>query len=451
MSFVRHVFGPDEFFLVDAEGRALVYVPLRGVVLEVNDVGRRALLPDGDPQQRESLLGAIASSVQSRPLHRLGKDQPRAREFRPYSVGLCLTDRCQLACRYCHADSGPGGSTTLARDACEAALRFASKNAHELDKCLEVSFPGTGEPTQAWDTMNHLVALVEDLTRDHPPGHKISMSTNGVFSRSRAEYIADHFTGVSLSMDGPADIHDAQRPAANGRGTFEDVFATASYFAGREFLFSIRATVTEIGVDRLSEVWDFFERHFPGVPVGFERMNPIGRGHASSLRPPSAERFDAAFERLFAEAGRHSGLLVNSGVGKLNLLQSAFCKSLSFPCMTITPSGAVSACTRDGAPDLFHYGQWNAETRAFDIDMDKVTKFRELSVDSFAECADCFAKYHCAGDCYDLRNAGVRRCSTNRRMIALDLVNKLDHNRSVTSVSQADPRFRMISQKLHHR
>jgi len=333
----------------------------------------------------------------------------------------------------------------------KAALDFAYANAVAAGKCLEVSFPGTGEPTEAWPQMTAIVNYVEGLTQHHEPGLKISMSTNGVFGREKAKFIADHFTGVSLSMDGPAEIQNAHRPSAFGFGTFDSVFKTASYFFDRGFLFSIRATVSSLSVDRMSEIWDFFEKYFPGVAVGFERMNPLGRGRACAIRPPSIHDFNRNFERLFAEADRHKGLLLNSGVGKLNQLQSAFCKSLSYPCMTITPDAKISACTRDGAPDYFHYGCWNATTRSFDVDMDKVAYFRSITVDRFPECADCYAKYHCAGDCFDLRKAGIRRCLTNRRMIMLDLLHKLDHDRSITSVTQADPRYKEISERLYHK
>jgi uncharacterized protein len=201
----------------------------------------------------------------------------------------------------------------------------------------------------------------------------------------------------------------------------------------------------------MSEIWDFYEMHFPGVPVGFERMNPLGRGRLCAIRPPTMQEFNRSFEQLLAEADRHRGLLLNSGVGKLNQLQSAFCKSLSYPCMTITPDAQITACTRDGAPAFFHYGRWNSATRSFDVVMDKVRQFRRITVDHFPECTNCFAKYHCAGDCYDLRRAGIRRCATNRRMIMIDLLYKLDHDRSITSITQADPRYQEISRKLHHK
>ena len=447
----RHVVDEEEIFFVEADGRQIVYVPLRGTVMEVNSTAGHALLPGGSETDRAKILREITNCISSSPKAQLGKDLSRSDGFSPYAVGLCLTNTCSLACAYCHADSGPAGSVFLPVEVGKAAVCLAYCNAVAAQKCLELSFPGTGEPTEAWSSMSQLVTYVESLTRDHKPGHKISMSTNGVFSREKAEFLTDHFSGISLSMDGPPDIQNAHRPSANGSPTFDAVFATAAYFYEKQFLFSIRTTVSELSVNRMSEIWDFFEEHFPGVPVGFERMNPLGRGCTSAIKPPSACDFDRNFEGLLREADRHKGLLLNSGVGKLNLLQSAFCKSLSYPCMTITPDGRVTACTRDGAPEYFHYGRWNAGTQTFDVDMDKVKQFRAMTVDTFPECQDCFSKYHCAGDCYDLRRAGIRRCSTNKRMIVLDLAHKLDHDRSITSVTPADPRYLAISRKLHHR
>jgi len=443
----RRICRDEELFVIEHNKRFLIYAPLRRSILEVNETAASALANSTiDSRFEEELCAAIAD----KPRITLPSRHSESDDFRPYAVGLCLTDKCNLACHYCHANSGINGHRRLPWEIAQAALDLVIANGVSNRSCVEVTFPGTGEPTQSWDALARAVTYVLDKTTTHPPGCKISMSTNGVFSRSHAEFIADHFTAVSLSLDGPADIHNAHRPCANGEGSFSAVVDTANYFFQRGFLFSIRATVSELSVNRMEEIWDFFEKHFPGVAVSFERMNPLGRGADSSLRPPSTRQFTQAFERLLNEAPKHKGLLLNSGIGKLNQIRTCFCKSLSYPCMTVTPDGKVSACQRDGSPTFFHYGYWDNERKAFSIDSQKVRFFRSLTVQRFPECVTCFAKYHCAGDCYDLRRAGIRRCSTNKRIILMDIFSKLDFDKSITSVTLDDPRYLAMSQRLHH-
>lgn len=444
---VRRILSNEEIFVIEHKERFLIYAPLRRSILEVNAAAAASLIKQ---EITGPFAAAICAAVAENPKIVLPSRHSKSGEFEPYSVGLSLTDKCNLACAYCHANSGINGQRQLSWEIAQAALDFVIANGVRNGSCVEVTFPGPGEPTQAWDVLTRAVAYSLDKTAAHAPGCKISMSTNGVFPRSKAKFIADHFTAVSLSLDGPADIHNAHRPGANGKGSFPAVFATANYFFKRGFLFSIRVTVSELSVSRMAEIWDFFETHFPGVAVSFERMNPLGRGAHSALRPPSAREFSRQFEGLMADGEKHKGLLLNSGIGKLNQIRTCFCKSLSYPCMTVTPDGQVSACQRDGSPKFFHFGYWDEEAHAFSINPERVKFFRSLTVETFPECVDCFAKYHCAGDCYDLRRAGIRRCSTNKSVILLDLFNKLDFDKSITSVTRNDPRYLAMSKRLHH-
>ncbi len=446
----RVLVGGEELFIVPSGERRVLYAPLRGAILEINEAAARALVSDAEGARSSPWFEPSWQTILRQPKAEVSRDRGADQPFEPYAVGLCLTDRCNLACTYCHADASAVGATRLSTRAAEAAIDFAFANAVKHEKCLEVTFPGPGEPTQAMDLLRGIVEHVERIAEHHPQGHRISMSTNGIYGSRVAEYITDHFTAVSLSFDGPKAIHDAQRPARDGGGSFERVLETARFLFRKRFLFSIRATVTELGVDRLREIWDFFQTEFPGIPVGLERMNPLGRGETSRLRPPAPTAFDAAFEELLRTVGGTEGLLLNSGVGKLNQVRGVFCKSLGYPCMTVRPEGNVTACQRDGAPDFFYYGRWNDERAAFEFDESRIGFFRTLGVESYPECVGCFAKYHCAGDCQDLRLHGIRRCSTNRRMLVVDLLNKIDHDRSITSVTQDDPRFRSLSRRLHH-
>jgi uncharacterized protein len=445
MKSLRRLIKEEELFLISKMKRHILYVPLRGMIFEINDAAA-ALFYDTDIKlEKDQFFQQISAQLLEEKKISVASKNNRITSFEPYTVGVSLTNKCNLSCVYCHADSGPKGSLFLKWEIAKAAIDFAYDNAKRKNKCLELSFPGTGEPTQAWDLLRMAISYAEEITKHYKPGVKIVMSTNGVFRSQCAEYIADHFTGISLSLDGPRDIQDRHR----GIGTFDAVFSNASLWYKRKFLFSIRVTVSELSVDRMSEIWNFFEEHFPGTAVSFERMNPLGRGSYSAVRPPSISRFNKNFEKLMTEADNHKGLLLNSGIGKLNQIRTAFCKSFSFPSMTVTPDGHITACTRDGSPESFYYGKWNENKKSFDIDMDKVIKFRSTNVDTFEECISCFGKYHCGGDCYDLRRAGIRRCATNKRMIFKDILNKLDYDKSISAISKENPNYVELTSKIY--
>lgn len=185
------------------------------------------------------------------------------------------------------------------------------------------------------------------------------------------------------------------------------------------FRFVLRPTVSQYGLDHIEELLSFYKMEFPGIPVGFEAINPLGRASnemcGGKVLVPNHEQFAKKITELLEREG--SEKILNSGASRLGELRKSFCKALSMPGFNITPWGEISACQRDGAPDFFKYGYYDPQREEFVLDEERIKYFRSLSVDSYPECAECIAKYHCAGDCTDLRRAGIKRCEINTRMV----------------------------------
>ena len=154
-------------------------------------------------------------------------------------------------------------------------------------------------------------------------------------------------------------------------------------------------------------------------------LNPLGRGtdcNAGSVLYPNEKLFAESLITLRSLTGTNS--VVNSGAGRVGELKRSFCKALAMPTMNITPDGRILACQRDGAPKFYEYGHYDFKAHKFILNDDRIEAFRSITVDLFPECKTCIAKYHCAGDCNDLRRAGVTRCTVNKTLI---LSNILEH------------------------
>ena len=72
--------------------------------------------------------------------------------------------------------------------------------------------------------------------------------------------------------------------------------------------------------------------------------------------------------------------------------------------MCVTSAGEVSACYEVTNPDdiradKFFFGKWNESEHRFHFDEQRLGWLRNQTVDRFADCSDCLAKWHCAGDC----------------------------------------------------
>jgi len=129
------------------------------------------------------------------------------RRPRMFSIQIMLNYTCNLKCAYC---SAPRSKEVLELAALKEILRYLKKTG-----TLQISYAG-GEPTIHPD-------YSEIIRLSRKSGFYITVSTNGFDSApiiGAAEETRPHF--VSVSLDGPADIHDRCR----GAGTWERALTT---------------------------------------------------------------------------------------------------------------------------------------------------------------------------------------------------------------------------------
>ena len=256
-----------------------------------------------------------------------------------------------------------------------------------------------------------------------------SMATNGCFGNTVRRYIVDNSINISLSFDGPEHIQNLHRPQKDGSGSFEAVFATAKYFHRNSFPFAIRATVSNYSLNYLEEIVDFFSTELPGIMVGLEPLLPTGRARKNSdLSPPNDQEFARRLVEILDYAKGKSITLGSSGSVEYNSVRCVFCTSVAVPNWTVKPEGTIAACTRDDAPEIFEYGFYDTINDKLVLHKDAMNKIRDLNVTKYQECADCFAKYHCAGDCPDRRLSCRVSCDSIRQVGSHILNQKIDAN-----------------------
>ena len=255
---------------------------------------------------------------------------------------------------------------------------------------------------------------------------ELSMATNGILNRTKREYIKEHLSWLSLSFDGPEDIQNSHRPFPSGKASYPIVYETAKYFHETKMPFAIRATVSAKSVNRLLEIIEFFNSEFPSVGIGIEPLHKIGRGCTSSAGAPDMRLFATEFIKVMKYAKEKKIKLVNSGVGRSNEIRTSFCKSLSSPAFNVSFDGNLTACQRDGGtlPE-FKYGEWNKKKQKFEWDENQIRSVRKIATTLEPKCIRCFARYHCAGDCLDIKLAGSNRCEFNREIVRHFLTERL--------------------------
>jgi len=397
-----------DYWYIASDGRPLIfYAPEYKLALALNS-------PNLDVVARSGLPSFI--------LERLARREPIAPITPPataFHLGLGLTRDCTLACRYCHADAGR--RQVISRNTLQKTIDYAFGRAKSTPKrVLSVSFAVGGEPTLEWDLFTTTVLALKE--RAHEVNRVfLSMTTNGYYNDIKRRFIADNFDVVTVSLDGPPSIHDLHRPTRAGRPSYDAVAETVKFLvAAGSVRIAVRATVSAMSAPLLPMIVEHFVEQFgTAITISFEPLVKIGRAAANDdATVPDM----TVYTNNFLEArriGRSLGVHVTSSGASIRRLVARFCGAMAIPSFAVCIDGRVTACHRDQDAVDYGYGQITP-TGEIVIDESRLEGLARLN-DLPPQCSTCFAKWHCAGDCPDLRRIGWSRCEFNRALVYDDI------------------------------
>lgn len=138
------------------------------------------------------------------------------------TVLVKLASRCNLDCGYCYVyhmgdDGWRAQPKRMAQEVVEAvSMRLAELQASQAQP-FSVVFHG-GEPLLLGP--ERFAAACRSLRRALPETCALHLQTNGLLlSDVILDACAEHDVGISISLDGPAAVHDRNRPDRQGRGS----------------------------------------------------------------------------------------------------------------------------------------------------------------------------------------------------------------------------------------
>ncbi len=223
---------------------------------------------------------------------------------------------CNLDCTYCFfLDKEllyPGSTFRMTDDVLESYIRELIE-AHRSSE-VTVAWQG-GEPTiMGVDFYRRAVAYQEKYKK---PGMTFenTMQTNGTLLDDEwCEFFKEHDYLIGLSLDGPRELHDANRVDKGGRPTFDKVMRGLRLLQKHGVDFNILTTVNRVTGDHPVEIYRFLRdeagtKWMQFIPV-VERVNADGRtlyqeGAEVSEHSVSAEQFGAFLIGVFDEWVHH--------------------------------------------------------------------------------------------------------------------------------------------------
>jgi uncharacterized protein len=312
---------------------------------------------------------------------------------------------CNLRCTYCYAGGGTyGGEARLMPPALSArAARFLVEASGERSTVTLVLFGG--EPLLNLPALEAAVREGEAAAATLGKTLVISITTNGTrFTDEALDFLAEHRVGVSVSIDGPPDVHDVNRryAGAHSSGTHADVVAGVARLRARTGRSpAARVTLTPDQWHRVPEVFDYV-LGLRFVEVGIAPTSPT-RAALLPTREQEASLiagFTELAERFTKEAARGRVLPFSNLLDVLARLHAGDVKRV--PCgaglgyLALDAQGRFYVCHRLAGMERFEVGDIESG-----IDHAKIRAcLAEQAAPRRDACAACWARSLCAGGCH---------------------------------------------------
>jgi len=321
-----------------------------------------------------------------------------------HALSLAVAQKCNLGCSYCYAEQGRfgGPAQNMARETAFQAVELLVTGA-EPGARLNLAFMG-GEPLVNRDVLRETTRHAASFAEQHQRTIGFSITTNGtLLTASDAEFFEEFGFAVSVSIDGPRDVHDRLRPFADGRGSFDRIMHNVRPLLAlqRRMQVSARVTVTPRNLGLRETLDELVAAGFHSVgfapmlaaPSGTDEMHEqsfevmlgelIDCGHeferrsAAGRRYPFANLLNALKE---IERGTHRPYPCGAGAGYLGL----------------AADGELAACHRFVGDEA---GKMGSLREGID-GAARAEWLAERHVHRQEPCSGCWARYLCGGGCH---------------------------------------------------
>jgi len=417
-----------EFHRFDGAGREFLYVVPAGAVFEMDAAVSTIIeiLADGTASH-EDLAAALSKHGytfdqacelveelhEARVLVKTGSQPERLEappaDFPLQSLVMNLTNQCNLSCTYCYefgADkvaTPEGKPKFMDLETAKASVDFLLSSSAGR-KAVHITFFG-GETLMNFPLLKQVVEYASEQASRQDRSVDFSLTTNAtLLTPAIIQFLSDHRIGVTVSMDGPPEMHDKLRVFANGRGSYDIVAPKVKALIEGHKTRPIVARVTLTnGVSDVVRIYRHLKDEMGFHEVGFAPVT-TSPDRLYAINEPGMDRVLDQFHALadeyleYALRGELHGF-TNVSDTIAELYQGV---NKSHPCgaglglMGVGPSGDIAPCHRFVDSDTHALGNI-----ATGLDKEKQTQFLDRGhINGKYDCHTCFARPLCAGGCH---------------------------------------------------
>ncbi len=189
---------------------------------------------------------------------------------------MVVTLRCNQRCEYCQVSCEDDVAYKFDMTP-EVARNIVDYIFMSPSKEIKIEFQG-GEPLLNWKTVTSTIEYAEEKNKTAGKKLDFVLCTNlTLIEEEQLNFLKEHKVYISTSLDGPKQIHDANRVLRVGGGTYDQVIKKlemARSICGEDQVAALM-TATSVSVDDFKPVIDEYIRlGFDGV--FFRALNPYG-------------------------------------------------------------------------------------------------------------------------------------------------------------------------------
>ena len=321
------------------------------------------------------------------------------------TMALFVTQTCNLKCVYCFGEGGEYGTGgTMEEKTALQAVDWLIEQSREKKK-INIVFFG-GEPFLNFPLMKIVMQYAQQRVNEVEKKISFHVTTNATLLNDDViSFLEKHNVNVTISIDGPKEIQDMQRPFAKGKGSFDVILPKIKKLLKALPETRGHAVIAET-TDPILVTESLKEIGFPRITTAIMSTS-LFEGESCQVKP--TKELSKIFNMMELEAETWINHTKNKDLNSLkeliingNLYEGIFFilhnKKIHYPCgaglgyVGVSCSGDVYLCHRFVGLDRYKLGNVFMK----DLDRDIYHKSPRTFI---KECAGCFAQYYCAGGC----------------------------------------------------
>lgn len=327
---------------------------------------------------------------------------------RKREISFFITTYCNLACTYCVNDTkNVSKQKSIDLDFAKAGLEdffFKRPDLFGFNN-NSIRFYAIGEPTTRIDLIKQITDNARELKGDKL---FVELQTNGVFPEETADWIADNVDEVWISLDGPPEMQNKNRPTKDQKPTAETAEKNIRYLLEKKVFVGVRPTITPESVERQKEIVDYMGAlgvKWIYAEPQFESIKQNGSNCKTSITSINLQKY----VENFVEAYKHAE---KAGIHYGNFFTMNFDEPCKYACRACLPmpqltvDGYVSGCdlVYSGNTQLsdFIFGKFDKKKKEIVYFPEKIQSIRQRQPNNIEECSSCEVKENCGGGCAGL-------------------------------------------------